>query len=62
MLMLVQEPHLGATAAGDGSFLSSRMEIKGEKELGDNSSLGTKMERKQGMKTLWYNWEQCAVI
>lgn len=46
MLMLVQEPHLGTTAVVGGSFLSSRMEIMGEKELGDNFSLGTKMERK----------------
>lgn len=36
MLMLVQEPHLGTTAVVGGSFLSSRMEIMGEKELGDN--------------------------
>lgn len=61
LMLLVQGPHMRTTALGDGSFLSFLKEIKGERNWGDDHSLGTKEDRKYGMKTLIQWGEQCVV-
>lgn len=61
-MLLVQGPHLRATAVEDGSSFLEGRQYRKKRNQGDSYSLGTREERKSGMKACWYSGERCAVI